>query len=129
MAHLGYLELNKIIVRGGAALSAGEQQLLCFARVLLSQRRVIVADEPTASIDPDTDGKIQHLFREAFRGSTLLCVAHRVETVLDYDHILVMRDGQIVEDGSPQILLQNPNSQFAQYRNAIKSGGSAAEEG
>merc|ERR1712110_553748 len=107
-----------MVVGAAAALSAGEQQLLCFARVLLLQRRVIVADEPTASIDPLTDAKIQQLLRMAFEGATLICVAHRVQTVLDYDLILIMSAGHLIEEGSPKILLLNPQSQFAQYRNA-----------
>eukprot|EP00746_Dinoflagellata_sp_MGD_P016248 gnl/MRDRNA2_/MRDRNA2_136604_c0_seq1.p1 gnl/MRDRNA2_/MRDRNA2_136604_c0~~gnl/MRDRNA2_/MRDRNA2_136604_c0_seq1.p1 ORF type:complete len:553 (-),score=76.95 gnl/MRDRNA2_/MRDRNA2_136604_c0_seq1:38-1672(-) len=119
-AHLGHVNLDSTVVGSGMALSAGEQQLLCFARVLLLQRRVIVMDEPTAAIDPQTDAKIQTLLRQSFHGASVLCVAHRLQTVLDYHRILVMSDGCVAEEGPAEVLLKRPGSLLSQFHNAAK---------
>jgi len=112
--HLPHLQLDESVGADGS-LSAGERQLLCFARVLLRPRRVLVCDEPTASIDMQTDALVQALLRDAFRGITVLTVAHRLHTVLDYDRVLVMEFGQCVEDGAPAELLASPASHLAFY--------------
>jgi ABC-type multidrug transport system fused ATPase/permease subunit len=117
-AYLSHVGLNSMVVGSGVALSAGEQQLLCFARVLLLRRRVIVMDEPTAAIDPQTDAKIQTLLRQSFHGASVLCVAHRLQTILDYDRILVMADGCVAEEGPADVLLKRSGSLLSQFHNA-----------
>jgi ABC-type multidrug transport system fused ATPase/permease subunit len=71
-------------------------------------------DEATASVDFETDAKIQHTIREEFKEATLLCIAHRLRTIIDYDKVLVMDAGRLVEYDSPYTLLQNPDGLFRQ---------------
>ena len=92
---------------GGLNLSAGERQLLCFARAILSNGRIVVMDEPTASCDMGTDNKVQQIVREAFANTTVLCIAHRLSTIIDYDRILVLDAGKVAEFGRPEELLEN----------------------
>jgi len=97
------------------ALSHGERQLLTLGRMLLRQSRIRIFDEPTSNIDAGTDRVIQHLLRSAvaFRSSTQLTIAHRLQTILDCDRILVMDNGRIVEIGPPQKLLSDPESSLS----------------
>eukprot|EP00928_Gymnodinium_smaydae_P051607 TRINITY_DN3518_c0_g1_i2.p1 TRINITY_DN3518_c0_g1~~TRINITY_DN3518_c0_g1_i2.p1 ORF type:complete len:1302 (+),score=134.35 TRINITY_DN3518_c0_g1_i2:46-3951(+) len=114
LAHLPNLQLQTMVAAEGS-LSGGERQLLCFARALLLRRKVLVADEPTASIDMRTDALVQELLRDAFAGCTLITVAHRLQTILDFDRILVMEAGRVAEDGPPRELIQTPGSLLAGY--------------
>ena len=91
----------------GSELSAGQQQLLALARLLLFEHvpKVIVMDEPTANIDSQTDELIQRVIREEFQGITMLTIAHRLNTVIGNDKMMVMQRGQICEYGVPSVLL------------------------
>ncbi|CAD7924788.1 unnamed protein product [Amoebophrya sp. A120] len=91
-------------------LSAGQQQLLAIARALLKKRPIVVMDEPTANIDNHTDRLVQTLVRKKFHDCTLITVAHRLQTILDFDRILVMSDGKVAEDGAPWELIKNSDS-------------------
>ena len=102
--------LNANAEEGGANWSVGERQLLCFSRALLRSPRVLLLDEATASVDHAADERIQRAIRTAMRATTLLTVAHRLQTVVDYDTILVMGGGKCIEQGSPHQLLQRPES-------------------
>ncbi|KAL1479214.1 hypothetical protein MTO96_052040 [Rhipicephalus appendiculatus] len=105
---------------GGTNLSVGQRQLVCLARALLRGSKVLLLDEATSQMDGDTDRLIQATLREAFANSTLIAIAHRIHTVLDYDRILVMDDGRVREFGTPTSLLSDRNSCF--YRMALDAG-------
>lgn len=97
--------LNQQVSDGGNNFSQGQRQLLCLARALLKNSKLIIMDEATASVDFDTDTKIQTTIREEFTNSTLLCIAHRLRTVIDYDRILVLDQGHVAEYDTPYNLI------------------------
>ena len=109
---------------GGANFSVGERQLLCFARALLRRPKVLVLDEATASIDHAADERIQRVVREEMAATTLLTIAHRLHTVMDYDRVAVIAAGRCAELGRPHELLEKPSSQLSVLVDAI--GGRAA---
>lgn len=92
---------------------AGQQQILCLARVLLQQPKVVCLDEATANVDPDTARHMQQVLKSHLRYSTVLQIAHRLDAILDCDWAVVMEQGQVVEQGSPQELLKDEESHFA----------------
>lgn len=98
----------------GKNLSAGERQLLCLARAILANRRILCVDEATAQVDFDTDAFIQSTIRGKLgRAVTVLTIAHRLSTILDYDRVLVMEKGRVAEFDTVQNLLANKSSLFA----------------
>ncbi|XP_022166670.1 probable multidrug resistance-associated protein lethal(2)03659 isoform X2 [Myzus persicae] len=101
--------LNSKISEGGSNLSVGQRQLVCLARAIVRNNKILVLDEATANVDPQTDGLIQNTIRNKFRTCTVLTIAHRLITVMDSDKIMVMDAGTIVEFNSPYTLLENKN--------------------
>ena len=101
------LTLDLSISSGGLNLSQGQRQVLCLARAIITQSKLVVMDEATSAIDNHTDSLIQRSIREAFTESTLIVIAHRLTTIADFDKVLVMGDGQVCEFGSPRELLEN----------------------
>ncbi|KAK3754081.1 hypothetical protein RRG08_024158 [Elysia crispata] len=97
---------------GGQNLSVGQRQLLCLARTLVRQTSILVLDEATAAVDLETDELIQKTIRTQFSGCTVLAIAHRLNTVMDYDKIMVMNRGRVSEYDSPQTLLAHTESIF-----------------
>ncbi|KAK7488019.1 hypothetical protein BaRGS_00020764, partial [Batillaria attramentaria] len=97
---------------GGANLSVGQRQLVCLARSLLRKSKILVLDEATAAVDMETDDLIQQTIRTEFKDCTVFTIAHRLNTILDYDRILVMDQGEVREYDSPETLLQNKQSAF-----------------
>ena len=102
------------LTEGGSNFSAGQRQLLCLARALLQENRVIVLDEATANVDFATDGLIQETIRTEFKHCTVLTIAHRVSTILDYDRVMVLEGGNIVEFDRPEKLLKLQDGKFAE---------------
>jgi len=94
------------VFEGGSNFSVGQRQLLVIARALLCGARVVIMDEATASVDADTDARIQRVMRTEFRDATTLTVAHRINTIMDSDYILVMDDGRAAEFDTPGALMQ-----------------------
>ncbi|CAL1707862.1 unnamed protein product [Somion occarium] len=101
------------VLEDEASLSRGQRQLLCLARVLLRKRKIVILDEASSSLDFETDEKMRQVVRTELADCTVLAVAHRIATIIDFDRIIVVDDGVIVESGSPAELLALPNGRFA----------------
>ncbi|XP_038219795.1 probable multidrug resistance-associated protein lethal(2)03659 [Zerene cesonia] len=108
---------------GGGNLSSGQRQLLCLARAVLTRRTVLVLDEATANVDTETDRQIQNTIRTKFADSTVLTIAHRLNTVMDYDRVIVMDQGRIVESGHPYELLDTSNHPNGLFKNMVEQTG------
>ena len=104
--------LDKHIEVNGNNLSVGEKQLICIARAVLKKTKILIMDEATANIDVKTEEKIQKLFNNTFNDCTIITIAHRIKTILNYDKILVLENGKILEFDSPKVLLENKESNF-----------------
>ena len=99
------VRLEDTIVEDGANLSAGQRQLLCIARALLAQPSVLIMDEATSAVDAETDAFIQRVVRAEFRDATVITIAHRLNTILDADKVLVLAEGKVAEFGPPKQLI------------------------
>ncbi len=107
------LGLETELGAGGQGLSAGEQQLLAFARVFLQDPRIVILDEPSSRLDPATEMLLATATERLFAGRTVLIIAHRLETVRTADEIMVMDAGRIVEHGRREDLASDPDSHYA----------------
>uniref|UniRef100_A0A803VTG8 Multidrug resistance-associated protein 1 n=1 Tax=Ficedula albicollis TaxID=59894 RepID=A0A803VTG8_FICAL len=99
-------KLNHECAEGGENLSVGQRQLVCLARALLRKSKILVLDEATAAVDLETDKLIQSTIKSQFEGCTVLTIAHRLNTIMDYTRVLVLERGEVVECGTPDQLLQ-----------------------
>ena len=88
-------QLNHELLEHGANFSVGERQLMCLARVLLQQKKIVILDEPTAHVDPDTEQTIWNIVHEKLKNTTVITVAHRLNTIRDCDRILVLKSGEV----------------------------------
>ena len=106
---------NTVISEGGGNLSQGQKQLLCIARAMLTNPEILILDEATSSIDTLTEIRVQKAFAKMMKGRTSFVVAHRLSTIKESDVILVMRDGNIIEQGSHNELLKKKGFYFELY--------------
>ncbi|XP_014892041.1 multidrug resistance-associated protein 5 [Poecilia latipinna] len=113
--------LHSEVTENGENFSVGERQLLCVARALLRNSKILILDEATAAIDTETDRLIQETIRTAFNSCTTLIIAHRLNTVLSCNRVMVLDSGQILEFDSPAALLANENSRFRAMIEASES--------
>jgi len=100
------------VTEGGSNLSVGQRQLICLARALLRKTKVLVLDEATAAVDLETDDLVQATIRKEFVDCTVLTIAHRLNTIMDSNRVMVLDQGRILEFDTPENLMKNKDSQF-----------------
>ena len=105
-------QLDYELLENGANLSIGERQLICLARVLLHQKKIVILDEPTAHVDPDTERTIWNVVHEKLSDSTVITVAHRLNTITNCDKILVLDSGEVNGFDSFQVLCNRPGNKL-----------------
>ena len=105
--------LDSRLAPGGGDLSAGEAQLLAFARVFLKDPAVVLLDEASSRLDPATEQRIGHAIERLVRGRTAIIIAHRLATVEQVDEILILAEGRVQEHGAREQLRDDPHSHFA----------------
>ncbi|KAF8422979.1 P-loop containing nucleoside triphosphate hydrolase protein [Tirmania nivea] len=118
------ITLSTPVLDAGENFSLGQRQLMALARALVRNSRIIICDEATSSVDQETDRKIQRTMREGFAGRTVLCIAHRLGTVLGYDRVVVMDRGKVVEMGGPKELWERGGV----WRGMCEKGGVKEED-
>ena len=104
--------LDHQVTEGGRNFSVGQRQLLCLARALLRRTKILVLDEATAAMDAQTDEAIQETLAKEFDDCTVLTIAHRLDTIIGSDRVLVLAEGKVVECAPPGELLREPGSMF-----------------
>lgn len=103
-------------------LSSGEKQIICICRAILKKNKICVLDEATANIDVLTEQKIQKLIQEEFNEASMITIAHRLNTIIQSDKILVLGGGKTIEMGSPDELIADADSTFNKYLLDLKDG-------
>jgi len=111
-------KLEQEVQEGGDNFSVGERQLFCIARALLRNPRILLLDEASASLDNETDAMLQDLIRRLFKEKTVLTIAHRLETIMDSDRVMVLDNGNLAEMDSPLKLIENTEGIFTGLVNA-----------
>merc|ERR1712216_59085 len=110
---------------GGSNFSMGQRQLICIARAILRKPRILMLDEATASVDQDSDLLLQKMIRDCFKDCTVITIAHRLNTIIDSDRILVIDQGEVAEFDRPHALLQKEGSIFGELIDATGDTSSA----
>jgi len=108
-------KLDHMVVDNGANFSLGQRQLFCMARAMLRKSRILMMDEATASVDLESDEAIQRTIRQTFADVTMITIAHRLNTIMDSDKVVVLEAGKVVEDGEPHQLLQSRTGSFSSF--------------
>ncbi|KAG0651628.1 ATP-binding cassette transporter abc4 [Hyphodiscus hymeniophilus] len=117
------MSLSTPVTAGAQNFSHGQRQILGLARALVKRSKLILLDEATASMDYETDSAIQEVLRAGLKGSTLITIAHRLRTIIDYDRVIVMSEGKIMEMGSPKELFEKKGL----FADMVRQGGEAEE--
>ena len=112
--------IHHTITRGGSNLSAGQRQQVCLARALLQKTKILILDEATAAMDCGTDKLIQDTIKKEFADCTVITIAHRINTVMESDRVIVLDKGTIAEFDKPEKLVKNKTGTF--YALAVTSG-------
>ncbi|KAI1460349.1 abc transporter [Annulohypoxylon moriforme] len=112
------LSVHSQVASGGKNFSNGQRQILGLARAMSRRYKVVILDEATASVDHETDVRMQQLIRSEFAGSTIITIAHRLRTVIDYDQIIVMDEGKVLETGSPAELIGKEGTFWGMLKNS-----------
>lgn len=122
------ITLSTRISESGLNLSSGQRQLLCLARAIVSQPKILILDEATSSVDMATDALIQRSIREEFGGRcTLIVIAHRLTTIADFDRVLVLGGGEMVEFDSPKNLLRREGEREGGFKEMVEKSGERGE--
>jgi ABC-type multidrug transport system fused ATPase/permease subunit len=111
-------KLDQPITEGGDQLSLGQKQLFMIATALLKKPKILVLDESTSAMDDGSDKNMQRVIKECFKDTTVISIAHRLDTIIEYDRVLVLERGQITDYDTPHALLKNPDSIFLQMAKA-----------
>ena len=114
-------QLDHKLLEHGANLSVGERQLICLARVLLQQKNIVILDEPTAHVDPDTEQTIWNIVREELKSSTVITIAHRLNTIRDSDKILVLKNGEVAGFDTFDALINRKGGILSEMDNITKA--------
>ena len=114
-------QLDHKLLEHGANLSVGERQLICLARVLLQQKNIVILDEPTAHVDPDTEQTIWNIVREELKSSTVITVAHRLNTIRDSDKILVLKNGEVAGFDTFDVLINRKGGILSEMDHVTKA--------
>ncbi|KAF9080570.1 hypothetical protein BGX23_001955 [Mortierella sp. AD031] len=121
--NISFSSLDNPVSEGGSNFSQGQRQLLCMARALLRNSKIIVMDEATASVDFATDKAIQSAIQREFENSTVICIAHRLNTIILYDKVLVLDHGKVLEFDTPANLLDDSKGQKTHFREMCERSG------
>ncbi|XP_064096372.1 ATP-binding cassette sub-family C member 12-like [Macrobrachium nipponense] len=111
--------LMSTVATAGENFALGERQLICLTRALLRKSKILLLDEATASVDLETDQMIQSTIRKAFAQSTVITIAHRLNTITSYDKVLVLQEGRMIEFDTPEALIQRQGSLFGEMMAAM----------
>ncbi|CAG2252267.1 ABCC9 [Mytilus edulis] len=114
-------QLNSDVTEGGENFSVGQKQLFCLARAFLRNNKILVLDEATASIDLATDNKLQQVIFSAFKNKTIITIAHRISTIMNYDRVIVLDKGKVMEYESPKNLMKDKDSMFSALVKSVKN--------
>ena len=114
-------QLDHKLLEHGANLSVGERQLICLARVLLQQKNIVILDEPTAHVDPDTEQTIWNIVREELKSSTVITIAHRLNTIRDSEKILVLKNGEVAGFDTFDVLINRKGGILSEMDHVTKA--------
>ena len=114
-------QLDHKLLEHGANLSVGERQLICLARVLLQQKNIVILNEPTAHVDPDTEQTIWNIVREELKSFTVITIAHRLNTIRDSDKILVLKNGEVAGFDTFDVLINRKGGILSEMDHVTKA--------